>query len=264
MKKTFALFGICSLIALFSCTVPSGNFITEHFPLDGSYYSLYVSDGMIVNISEDVDDIVITADEKVMEKMHVEHRNGRLRIFRNDVSVAYPTKTTVTLPYDPALKQIEVHMDSEFHTDFTIEGENVKVKLDGDSKFYGYVFADNLDLIVNDGSEAICSYDVYDLMYVKLTNEGYADLDGYAGAVNLVMEDNSEIEPSWNGDYYAFSCGQCYGTMTNNCKAYLDCESNIAMTLTNSSFLYYTGLPDLSESLIDDSSDFIYSGGDKK
>ena len=264
MKKNITLLSLCLLMAMFSCTVPTGEHVTEHYPLNSSYYSLYVSDGMIVTISDAVDDIVITADEAVMQKMHVENNNGRLRIFRNDVSVAYPTKTTVTLPYDPALKDITVNMGSEFRTDFTIEGDHVKVKVDMDSKFHGYVFANSLDLIVNDDSEAICSYDVHDLMYVKLTDEAYADLNGYAGSVNLIMEDDSEIEQSWDGDYYTFSCNYCYGTMDNNCKAYIDSGDKIAMTLTNNSFLYYTGLPDLSESLIDDSSDFIYSGGDKK
>ena len=264
MKKTITLLSICLLIALFSCTMPTGEYVTEHFPMNSSYYSLFISDGMIVTISDDVDDIVITADEAVMQKMHVELNSGRLRIFRNDVSVAYPTKTTVKLPYDPALREITVNMGSEFRTDFGIESGNVKVKVDMDSKFYGYVLADNLDLIVNDNSEAICSYDVHDLMYVKLTDDAYANLDGYADAVNLIMEDDSEIEPSWNGNYYTFSCDYCYGTMDNNCKAYIDCESKIAMTLTNNSFLYYTCVPDVSESLIDETSDFIYSGGNKK
>ena len=266
MKKLLTLTGICTLFFLFSCTIPSGEYVTEYFPLNGSYYSLYVSDGMIVTISDEVDDIVITADEAVMQKMNVELRNGRLRIFRNDISVAYPTKTEVLLPYDPALKQIEVNMESEFHTDYGIGAEEaeVKVKLDMDSKFYGYVLANEFNLIVGDNSEAYCTYDVHDLMYVKLTDNAYADLDGYADAVNLVMEDNSEIEPRRNGDYYTFSCDYCYGSMNNNCKAYIDCEGSIAMTLTNNCFLYYTCVPDLSESLIDDSSDFIYSGGDKK
>lgn len=264
MKKVTTLLSICLLIVLFGCTVPSGNYVTKHFPLNSSFYSLFVSDGMIVTISDEVDDIVITADEAVMEKMNVELKNGRLRIYRKDVSVTYPTKTKVFLPYDPALKQIEVNMESEFHTEYGIEADEVKVKLDMDSQFYGYVLANEFDLIVADRSEAYCSYDVHDLMYVKLTEKAHADLDGYADAVNLVMKDNSEIEPSWNGDYYAFSCDQCYGTMDNNCKAYIDCESRIAMTLTNNCFLYYTCIPDISESLMDNSSDFIYSGGNKK
>lgn len=263
MKKHLTLLSICLLIALGSCTIPSGAYVTEHFPLNTSYYSLYVSDGMIVTISDDVDDIVITADEAVMQKMNVELKNGRLRIFRNDISVSYPTKTTVTLPYDPALKEIEVNMDSEFRTDFGIEASKVKVKVSSDSEFSGYILADHLDLIV-DRSEVNCTYDVNELMYVKLNDHAHADLDGYADAVNLVMEDNSEIRRRWNGDYYTFSCDECYGTMNNHCKAYIDCESSIAMTLTDNCFLYYTCVPDIDESLVDDTSDFIYSGGNKK
>ena len=188
MRKLATLLSLCLLMALFGCTIPSGEYVTEHFPLNSSYYSLYVSDGMIVTITDAVDDIVITADEAVMQKMNVELKNGRLRIFRRDVSVTYPTKTEVLLPYDPALKQIEVNMESEFHTDYGIGAEEakVKVRLDLDSKFYGYVLANEFDLIVGDNSEAYCSYDVQDLMCVKLTDNAYADLDGYADAVNLV------------------------------------------------------------------------------
>ena len=153
MKKFITLLNICTLMAFFGCTVPSGDYVTEHFPLSTGYYSIFVSDGMIVTVSDQVDDIVVSANEAVMEKMHVELKNGRLRIYRNDFSFTYPTKTHVTLPYDPDLKTIEVNMDSEFHTDYGIEADEVKVKLDMDSKFYGYILADELELIANNDSE---------------------------------------------------------------------------------------------------------------
>ena len=41
MKKIITLLNICLLIALFGCTVPLGTYITEHFPLNTSYYSLF-------------------------------------------------------------------------------------------------------------------------------------------------------------------------------------------------------------------------------
>ena len=66
------------------------------------------------------------------------------------------------------------------------------------------------------------------------------DLDGYTNTVHLLMNDNSTIEKQWNGDYYAFMCDYCYGTMNNNCEAYIDAESEIAMDLYNYSYIYYT------------------------
>ena len=75
------------------------------------------------------------------------------------------------------------------------------------------------------------------------------------------MNDHSTLERQWNGSHYAFMCDYCYGTMYGNCTAYIDCDSEIAMDVANYSILYYTSDPYLGESAVDDTSDFVYSGG---
>lgn len=266
MKKLLTLFSISSLLLLFSCTLPSGVEVTESFPVNGSYYKLYVSDGMIVTISENVDEIVITADENVMEKIKIENTSSGLRIYRRDVSIAYPNKTKVLIPYNPNLKDVEVGMDCEFHTDFGIGDpeRNSKITVAYRGKFYGYVIAQNLDLIVKDDAEAMCYYDVQSELNLKIHDSSIAELDGFSDIIQLDMNNDSEMVSRWNGNYYAAQCLYCRGTINNNCKAFIDCEDAIAVTATNGSTFYYTSLPDISESLIDDSSDFVYSGGDKK
>lgn len=260
MRRITTLLSLCSLIVLFSCTTPSGNDVTQRFPLPGSYYSLYISDGMKVTVTDAVDEIVITADENVMEKIKVEYKNGRLRIFRKDVALAYVNTSEVLIPYDPALRIIEVSMDSEFSTDYGIEGEQVEIKLDQRSEFYGYILADEIEIKLSDYSKIDASFDANDNIYLKIFESSHAYLDGYTPTVRLEMNDNSTLEKQWNGDFYAFMCDYCYGTMNNNCEAYIDSESEIALDLTNNCYLYYTSNPYLSESTIDDTSDFIYGG----
>lgn len=261
MRKLITLFSLCSLIALFSCTSPSGVDVTEYFEADHSYYRLEVSDGMIVHITDNYDEIKITADENVMEKIEVKFSSGTLRIHRRDFSVAYINTAEVWIPYNPDLKQVKVTYDSEFHAfpDYGIQGDDVVVRVENRSKFYGYILANNLDLDVNDYSLADISYDVYDNMDLRIEDHSDCELDGYANTVHLVMKDHSELKKLWNSNYYAFMCDMCYGTMDGYCEAYID-ATEIDMDLTNYCHIYYTSDPYIGESTIDDTSDFYYGG----
>lgn len=261
MKKIITLLGICSLIALFSCTKISGVDVTEYFDVSSYYTKLEVSDGMIVTVTDEVDDIVITADEGVMQKIVVRFTGSTLQIHRTDISLVYLTHAEVLLPYNGDLRDIQIGYDSEFQTPYTIEGSNVKVKVDERSKFSGYILADNLNMNVLNNSSVNSVFDVSEKFSLKIENSSKAELDGYAPTVNLVMNDHSTLERQWNGSHYAFMCDYCYGTMYGNCTAYIDCDSEIAMDVANYSILYYTSDPYLGESTVDDTSDFVYSGG---
>ena len=215
---------------------------------------------MNVTVTDAVDDIVITADENIMDKIKVEYGNGKLKIYRKDVALVYLNNSEVLIPYDPSLRIVEVHADSEFRTDYGIESEEVTVKVDGRSKFCSYILANELEMKVNDYSNADVSFDVSDNIDLRIEESSRAYLDGYTNTVHLVMRDNSTLEKQWSGDFYAFMCDYCYGTMNDNCEAYIDCESEIALDLTNYCYIYYTSDPYLGESTIDDTSDFIYGG----
>ena len=261
MRKLFTLLSLCSLIALFSCTSPSGVEVTEHFDADHYYYRLEISDGMIVHVADDIEDIVITADENVMEKIEVRFSSGKLRIHRTDFAVAYVNTAEVWIPVNPDLKEVKVSYDSEFHAypDYGIQADKVVVKVESRSEFYGYIYSDELDLDVTDYSSADISFDVYSNLDLRIEDHSDCELDGYANTVRLIMKDHSELKKLWNGDYYAFMCDMCYGTMDEYCEAYID-ALEIEMDLTNYCYLYYTSNPYIGGSTIDGTSDFIYGG----
>lgn len=264
MKKHFTLPSacICLILILFSCTETTGVKVTKTFPVNSSYYYLYLDGGMRAKISDQVDQVVITADEGVMEKIKVENTSGTLRIFRKDIALAYYTNAEVLIPYNPRLRQIEMSFDSELSTDYGIEGDEVKLRVEQRSKFWGYILAESLDMKVTDHSAVFATYDVQNDMYLRVKDKSLVDLDGYADVIHLEMDENSETEPRWQqSNYYAFSCNTCYGTMSDNCKAFIDCEERIAMTLTKGSVLYYTSDPDIDDCLLDNSSDIVYNGG---
>lgn len=262
MKKITTLLSICSLIALFSCSKVTGVEVTEHFDANFYYYRLEVSDGMVVHVTDEVNDIVVTTDEGIMPKIKVKISNGVLRIYRKDFSAWFITQTIVQLPYNPDLKQVTVGYDSEFHADpdHGIHGEKVVVKVDERSKFFGYLGADEIELKVLGHSETDIDFDAYSNLDLKIEESSQAKLDGYASVVHLVMNDHSTLEKLWHGNYYAFMCYYCYGSMNDNCDAYIDCEDEIRMDLTNHCFMHYTSDPNVRESTIDETSDFYYEG----
>lgn len=263
MKNSFTLLGFCFLMALFSCTTPSGVDVTQHFNVSSSYYRLEISDGMIVTVTDDVDDIVITADENVMEKIIVKFSGyGTLQIYRKDFSMMYLNTAKVMLPFNPGLKTVSVKSNSEFHTPYGIDCNKADILVENYSKFYGYINADELELKIRDHSEAHVSFDVYNNAYVEIKESSNLHVEEYtyAPTVNLVMKDNSVLERKWYGEFLAFMCQTCYGSMDGNCKAHIDSETCIAMKLTNNCRLYYTSNPDIDGSLIDGTSEFIYDG----
>lgn len=267
MKKSLilALVGICMSLFMFSCTETTGVKVTKTFPVNGSYYYIYLDGGMHATISDKVDEVVITADEAVMEKIKFENTSGTLRIFRKDIALAYYTSAEVLIPYNPNLREIDISFDSDLTTDYGIEGKKVKLYVEQRSQFKGYILAESLDMKVTDRGKVYASFDVQDDMYLRVKEKGRVDLDGYADVIHLEMEEDADIEPNWQqSNYYAFSCNVCYGTMNDNCKAYIDCDEELSVTITNGSTLYYTSRPDISGCMMDASSNLVYSGGEKK
>lgn len=262
MRKALTLLSLVMLTIMFSCTTPAGVDVTEYFEVERNYYRLEISDGMKVTITDDVDEIVITADENVMAKIDVKFTSGTLRIHRRDFSVAYINYAEVLVPYNPDLKEVKVSYDSELHADpdYGLQADEVFVKVESRSKFYGYVCAHELDLDIIDYSYADITFDVYDNIDLRMEDHSDADLDGYTNTAHLVMKNHSELKKHWNAEFFAFMCDVCYGTMDDHCIAYIDAESEINMGLSNYSFLYFTSDPYLGESYVDDTSDILYDG----
>ena len=266
MKKILTLSSICMLLVLFNCTTPSGETVTMTFP-DNTYYSrLYVSDGMKVTVTDKVDEIVITGDANVLEKLTVENTYGRLRIFRRDVSMMYLTPTEVLLPYNPDLREVDVEMDSEFYTPYGLEGDEVKITVGGRSEFEGYVYAHaNLTLDLETNSEAKMSLDMDDggKLYLEMDRSS-VDIVGYAPFLYLDMSKESLIEDHTDGIYYTLECDRCSGKMSNS-TAHLHCYDEIDVEMSYGSMIYYTGSDvTVYYDNVDDSSDIVYQGGDKK
>ena len=258
MKKLLIATVICSLITLFSCTKPSGIEVTEHFTAPNNYYSLYISDGMDVVVTDEVSDIVITADENVMQKIKVTCKNGRLKITRKDFSVYRIMKAKVLIPYNSHLHELDVEMCSSFTSGYGLEGEDIKITANYHSEIdINYILANNLKLKLEYYSEFEGDVDVMDLTELTMS-DSEAEIIGATTELYMNLKDNSELEEHLDHGAYAFECNVGYGTMSKECKAYLHCYDNLAVNLTNESFLYCTGEPNIDECDWDATSGIIF------
>ena len=264
MKKTLTLLSACMLIALFSCTKPSGVEVTQHFPITKNYYRLYISDGMKVTVTNQVDDIVITADENVMEKINVEFRNGDLKIYRRDFSIFRLMKAEVLIPYNYGLHDLDVESYSSFTSSYGIEGDDIKVTIKNFSDVdVNYIQANELKLNLDDNSDFVGDLSVMDFLDLYI-NRSDVELTGDATNVRLNMSENSEFIERWGSQGgYSFACDYCYGTMRHNCIAYFHCYDKIAVDLTDNSFLHCTGEPDIDDSTWDDTSCIMFDDYNK-
>lgn len=256
MKKSLTLLSLCTLFLLFSCTEPSGVEVTKYFDAPESYYHLYVGDGIDVVVSNKVDQIKITADENVMEKIIVSYSNGTLSIHRTSYSIFGLLTAQVLLPYNPNLHDVDVENCSSFTTTFGLEGETVNIEGSSQSIInVNYILADQLVIDLESSSKITADVDVFDKMDLFLDNSK-ADLTGSTIDLQLNMSSNAAIIKNWSSGGYEFACDYCYGSM-NNSKAYLHCYDEIAVDLTFNSYLYCTGNPYIEESTWDDSSSII-------
>lgn len=259
MKKLLTILVCGSLIAMFSCTKPSGVEVTEYFDVPSYYDQLYVSDGMEIIVTDKVDEIVITADENVMNTVKVECSGGKLRIYRKDFSVFRLMKGKVQLPYNENLREVEATMYATFETPYSFEFEDRTVKLEASSYAdisVKYIFAKNLTIKASNDSDIHADVDINNLVDLTLDNSD-AELTGSTENLKLTMNDKSELIRHWGNGGYNFDCAYCYGSMYGKCKAYLHCYDDLAVKLSNESILYYTGDPDYDESEWDDTSALV-------
>lgn len=257
LKRNLPLLSLFTLFLLFSCTKPSGVEVTEYFDVPDNYYRLYVGDGMNVTVTDEVDQIVITADENVMKKVIVNYSNGTLKINRTDFSVFGLLTAEVQLPYNSKLHDIQVENSSKFISDFGIEGDIVKIEASSSGKLeINYILANQLKVMLESSSKLTADVDVFDKMDLFLDNSK-ADITGSTIDLHLKMDSNASILRHWSYGGYEFSCDYCYGTMHNS-TAYLHCYDEIAVDLTFNSTLHCTGRPDIDDSTWDESSSIVF------
>ena len=238
MKKILVCLTSLALTVLCGCSKTDGTPITKEFSIGNTYTELNVSHAFNVTVSDEVTQVTVTAGDRIMPKVIVEEKNGKFIIRLKDLTVAYGNLTAL-IPYNSNLKEVDLSGASEFHSQHLIAAQSVSIDLSGASKFYGEVEATTkLDLDLSGASDAT--------------------LTGTVGTLDIDLSGASNIMQTTVGNKYGLSCNNCQGDMSGASTAYIHCDGTIAVDLSGSSTLHYTGNASTSGCSLSGSSNVIH------
>ena len=247
------------LIAFCSCQKFAGDPITQDFSIEGVYTELEVKDAFEVTVSEAATQITVTAGEKIMPKVVVEIVDNTLKIHLKPLANNYGSDMKVILPYNADLTSVDLSGASEFHSEYGLEGEKVKVELSGASDFYCDVDADEVKI---DMSGASGFYGDILADEIEMDLSGSSDIKGAVDALDLDLEMSGASDATFEGQVidlkidltgaskiikkvvrnrYALVCDKCEGAMSGASEAYIHCDGSIKVNLSGASDLHFTG-----------------------
>ena len=221
MKKYLTILSALTLTLLCGCSKTDGDPTTKDFSINNTYTELNVSHAFNVTVSDAVTQVTVTAGERIMPKVIVEEKDGELTIRLKSLSVAH-SELKAVIPYNANLKDVDLSGASEFHSQHPIIAPSVSIELSGASSFYGEVEATTeLDLELSGASDAA--------------------LTGTVGLLDIDLSGSSEVKRTTSGNKYGLVCDRCEGDISGASTAYFHCDGAIAVSLSGSSDLHYTG-----------------------
>lgn len=238
MKKIMICITTVVLTVLCGCSKTDGDPITKEFSINNTYTELNVSHAFNVTVSDEVTQVTVTAGDRIMPKVIVEEKNGKLTIRLKNLTVANGSLTAL-IPYNSNLKDVDLSGASEFHSQHPIVAQSVSIDLSGASRFYGEIEdATKLDLDLSGASDAT--------------------LTGTVGTLDLALSGASNIMQTIVGNKYGLSCNNCEGDMSGASTAYIHCDGTISVSLSGASTIHYTGNASTSGCSLSGSSNVIH------
>lgn len=230
----FVLFAICG------CSKFAGDPVTETFDINGSYTELQVESAFDVTVSDEVNQLTVTAGEFVMPKVVVEKKGDRLIIKLKPLSNYSVGDLKVLLPYNADLNVVDLSGASEFRSEFGLKGHRVEVDLSGASDFYADLEADEIDLDLS-GASSILGRLAAGKAVIDLSGASDATLEGLIDKLRISLSGSSNLVRNVTENKYSLSCIQCEGSISGASDAYIHCDGSISVSVSGASGLHYTG-----------------------
>lgn len=257
MKKYLFILSAIVLFAFSSCQKIAGDPITQDFNIEGPYTALEVHNAFEVTVSDAVDAITITAGENVMPKVIVEKEYNKLIIRIKPMATLYGGELKALIPYNTNLTSIDLSGASEFHSEYGLQGQKVKVDLSGASDCYCDIDADEIDMDLSGSSEIKGNVSA---TYLGLDMSGSSDatLEGEVTSLAIDLSSASTLKKTVIGNRYGLVCEYCDGEMSGSSDAYIHCDGTIRVNLSGSSELHFTGTAFTGDSHTSGGSDIIH------
>ncbi|MBR4787183.1 MAG: DUF2807 domain-containing protein [Bacteroidales bacterium] len=241
MKRNLYFCLFFAVIVLCSCTKPAGQLITKSLDVEGcyTYTSLDVSDAFDVYVSDTAHTVYVTAGENIMPKIVVKIVDNTLKIYCDKININ-TQEMKVIIPHSAELNSVELSGASTFQSPFSIENNEVFIRMSGASNMFGDIVSNRVSMDLSGSSYLEGNYAAA-ATYMELSGASGVKLSGHTGKLNLVLSGGSYIQKNISGNQYAFSCDECEATLSGASKAYIHCTTSIKANLSGGSGLHYTG-----------------------
>lgn len=240
MRNILTILSALVLTAACGCSKSDGDPITKEFPIAGTYTELNVHHAFNVTVSDAVTQVTVTAGDRIMPKVVVEEKDGKLIIRLKALTVANGNLTAL-IPYNPSLNEVDLSGASEFHSQHPLVAQEVAVDLSGASSFYADIEATTVDMDLSGASTIVGGIVATSKMDLDLSGSSDATLTGTVGTLDMDLSGSSEIKQTTVANKYGLTCTRCEGDMSGASTAYIHCDGTIAVSLSGSSDLHYTG-----------------------
>ena len=213
MKRFFILFMSMSVMALASCVSVAGMRLSGEtdekvFKVDTGYSVLEVSGSVDILYSAEADNVVVTADSKVLPCVCVEDDKGVLKIYvqRKDRKFwrGNQGKVYVVVPASPSIGKIDISGASDFESDAVITARSLDVKVSGASDFIA-------DMEVESSLEMSVS--------------GASDVRSSVSACGLTVDAGGASDVVLSGRADRFSASVSGASSLSSGKAYVETET---------------------------------------
>lgn len=257
MKNVLIILSAFVLTLLCSCSKSDGDPITKEFSINNTYTELNVSHAFEVTVSDAVSQVTVTAGDRIMPKVIVEEKNGKLTIRLKGWTVANG-ELKALIPNNPNLKDVDLSGASEFHSQHPIVAQEVYIDLSGSSNFYCDIEAPTVDMDLSGASTIKGGIVATSKLDLELSGSSDATLTGTVGTLDMELSGSSDLKEIVVDNHYGLVCNQCKCSISGSSSAYFHCDNSITGSVSGSSSLHYTGNASTSGCSISGSSNVVH------
>ena len=232
MKRIFIMLFICILFV--GCTKDWGRPTTRDYPIDGIYNGLDVSDAFQVTMSDQVNNVVVTVNERAHERVLVEVKNGKLHIgFKPNTRYDDPATAVI-----PANTILELNLSGASSFTGNLEVDQLDINLSGASIYSGNISAEKVHLNLSGASTYTGSMDAYKIF----TNLSGASTITTNGIGHTFME--IDLSGASHLNAVGLNAPTIFGGMSGGSFADVTCCSSLEVELSGGSTLTYGTVSD--------------------
>ncbi len=214
-----------------------GQALTRTYSLTGQYHELEVSHAFSVTMSDTVTVPTVTLDSALHERLLFRIEDGTLKIGLKPGTICNMHHSTVLLPYNPDIDDIDISGASSFTALTPLSAKKISIELSGASNFNGSLLqpADMVDIDLSGASTAVISgtTNVFDINISGASNLDATNLDATTVTGSLSGASMADVLCCERLKVYASGASNLtYRTVADGCTPEVNCSTSGSSTVS--------------------------------